>query len=336
MEYRSLGRTGLKVSELCLGAMTFGRECSEELSRQILDRFIAADGNFIDTADVYSRGVSEEILGRWLKDKDRESLVIATKVRFGTDAPTARRPNRFGLSRKHIMAEAEASLRRLQTDYIDLYQVHMWDPNTPFEETLSALNDLVRHGKVRYIGASNYSGWQLQKSVDLSRAAGWEPFTCLQALYNLLDREIEWELLPVCRNEGLGVIPWSPLRGGWLSGKYRRGMAEPPKGTRVEIAGDMGWSETWARYGNERTWTIVDALDGLAKDTGKSAAQIALNWLLRRPGVTAPIIGARNLEQLDDNLGATGWALTPEQVQRLHSASAVRLPYPYEAHSRLT
>ena len=172
--------------------------------------------------------------------------------------------------------------------------------------------------------------------MDLSRAAGWEKFTCLQALYNLLDRELEWELLPVCRNEGLGIIPWSPLRGGWLSGKYRRGMAAPPKGTRVEIADEMGWSESWARYGNERTWMIVDALDALAKETGKSAAQIALNWLLRRPGVTAPIIGARNLDQLSDNLGATAWALTAEQVQRLDSASSVRLPYPYETHSRLT
>jgi aryl-alcohol dehydrogenase-like predicted oxidoreductase len=335
MEYRSLGRTGLRVSELCLGAMTFGRECSEELSRQILDRFVEAGANFIDTADVYSLGVSEEILGRWLKGKDRQSLVIATKVRFGTDQPNSRRPNRFGLSRKHIMAEVEASLRRLQTDYIDLYQVHMWDPHTPFEETLSTLNDLVRWGKVRYLGASNYSGWQLQKSVDMSRANGWEPFTCLQALYNLLDREVEWELLPVCRIEGLGAIPWSPLRGGWLSGKYRRGLSAPPKGTRVEIAGEMGWSESFERYGNEQTWTVIDALDAVVQETGKSHAQVALNWLLRRPGVTAPIIGARNLEQLNDNLGATGWALTRDQIARLDKASATRLPYPYETHSRL-
>src|SRR6516225_9489016 len=220
MEYRSLGRTGLKVSELCLGAMTFGRECSEELSRQILDRFVAADGNFIDTADVYSRGVSEEILGRWLKGKDRESLVIATKVRFGTDAPNARRPNRFGLSRKHIMAEVDASLRRLQTDYIDLYQVHMWDPNTPFEETLSALNDLVRHGKVRYIGASNYSGWQLQKSVDLSRAAGWEPFTGLQALYNL----------PIARSNG-SFCRSAATRASASSRGARSGAAGSPANT---------------------------------------------------------------------------------------------------------
>jgi aryl-alcohol dehydrogenase-like predicted oxidoreductase len=336
MDYRSLGRTGLKVSELCLGAMTFGRECSEELSREILDRFVAAGGNFIDTADVYSRGVSEEIVGRWLKGKDREAFVIATKVRFGTDPPDARRPNRFGLGRKHIMAEVEASLRRLQTGYVDLYQVHMWDPHAPFEETLSALDDLVRQGKVRYLGASNYSGWQLQKSVDMSRAAGREPFTCLQALYNLLDREVEWELLPVCRNEGLGLIPWSPLRGGWLSGKYRRGMTAPPQGTRIAIAGEMGWSETFARYGNEQTWRIVDALDAVATEAGRSVAAVALNWLLRRPGVTAPIIGARSLAQLDDNLGAAGWALTADQVRRLDAASATRLPYPYEAHSRLT
>ena len=170
----------------------------------------------------------------------------------------------------------------------------------------------------------------------MSRRNGWEPFTCLQALYNLLDREVEWELLPVCRNEGLGVIPWSPLRGGWLTGKYRRGMSAPPEGTRVESAGDMGWSESWQRYGNEQTWSVVDALDAIAKETGKSAAQIALNWLLRRPGVTAPIVGARNLEQLDDNLGATGWALSADQMARLDQASATRLPYPYETHSRLT
>ena len=335
MQIRQLGRTGLKVSELCLGAMTFGREADEALSNRMLDRFVAAGGNFIDTADTYSRGASEEILGRWMTAKDRDDLVIATKVRFGTDDPAHRRHNRFGLGRKHIMAEVEASLKRLRTDYIDLYQVHAWDPAAPFEETLSALNDLVRAGKVRFIGASNYSGWQLQKSVDLSRAHGWEPFVCLQALYNLLDRDVEWELLPVCRNEGLGMIPWSPLRGGWLAGKYRRGMNAPPSGTRVEIAPDRGWSETWARYANERTWGIVDALLAVSKETGKSPAAVALNWLLRQPGVTAPIIGARNLEQLDDNLGATDWALTAEQTRRLTDASAQRLPYPYETHARL-
>jgi aryl-alcohol dehydrogenase-like predicted oxidoreductase len=335
MEYRSMGKTGLKVSELCLGAMTFGRECSEDLSFKILDRFVAAGGNFIDTADVYSLGLSEEIVGRWLTAKSRDDLVIATKLRFGTDDPAARRPNRFGLGRKHIMSAVDASLRRLKTDYIDLYQVHMWDPAAPLEETLSTLNDLVRGGKVRYIGASNYSGWQLQKAIDLSRSKGWEPFACLQALYNLLDRELEWELLPICRNEGLGLIAWSPLRGGWLSGKYHRGLSAPPAETRVKLAEEKGWSETWARYGNERTWSLVDALQAVAKEAGKTPAQVALNWLLRRPGVTGPIIGARNLKQLEDNIGAAGWALDAAQMKRLDEASAKPLPYPYETLARI-
>lgn len=335
MDHRYLGKTGLKVSELCLGAMTFGRETDEEQSRAMLDRFVAAGGNFIDTADVYSQGRSEEIVGRWLAGQDRDGLVIATKVRFGTDDPEARRPNRFGLGRKHILAAVDASLRRLGTDYIDLYQVHMWDLGPPLEETLSTLNDLVRSGKVRFIGASNYAGWQLQKAVDLSRANGWEPFTCLQALYNLLDRELEWELLPVCRNEGLGVIPWSPLRGGWLTGKFRRGMTAPAAGTRIELADAQGWSESWSRYANDRTWGVVDELEGVAAETGKSVAQVALAWLLGKPGVTAPIIGARNMAQLDDNLGAAGWALSDEQTRRLDAVSDVALPYPYDMQARL-
>ena len=317
MEYRSLGRTGLKVSELCLGAMTFGRETGEGDSIKMLDRFLAAGGNFIDTADVYSQGASEEILGRWLKGKDRDGLVIATKVRFGTDDPAARRANRFGLGRKHIAAAVDASLKRLQADYIDLYQVHNWDPAAPLEETLSALNDLVRSGKVRYLGASNYSGWQLQKAVDMSRAKGWEPFVCLQALYNLLDRELEWELLPLCRNEGLGVIPWSPLRGGWLSGKFQRGMSAPPEGSRVRGAEEKGWSENWTKYATERTWSVIDTLLAVAKEAGKSPAQTALRWLMQQPGVTAPIIGASHFKQLEDNLGASGWSLTPEQMKKL-------------------
>jgi aryl-alcohol dehydrogenase-like predicted oxidoreductase len=330
MEYRNLGKTGLKVSELCLGAMTFGRECDETLSHQMMDRFAAAGGNFIDTADVYSAGRSEEIVGAWLKGKDREDWVVATKVRFGTMGRG--KLNRSGLSRKHIAAEVDASLKRLRLDYIDLYQVHCWDRFTPLEETLSTLNDLVRAGKVRYIGASNYSGWQLQKAIDISKANGWEPFTCLQALYNLLDRELEWELLQVARGQGLGVLPWSPLRGGWLSGKYRRGMSGPGTGTRIGIAAKEGWSETWERYGNEFTWQLVDAIDAIAKERGKTPAQVALNWLLRQDGVTAPIIGARTMEQLESNLGATSWALTGEEIKRLNAASDRPLPYPYDFH----
>jgi len=325
MDYRYMGKTGLKVSELCLGALTFGRESSEEVSFQILDRFVAAGGNFVDTADSYSLGGSEEVLGRWLRDKRRDDVVIATKVRF----PMGPGPNDLGLSRKHILSSVEASLRRLRTDYIDLYQVHCWDHATPLEETLSTLNMLVQSGKVRYIGASNFNGWQLQRALDLSRHRGWEPFTCLQPQYNLLCRSTEWELVPVCLNEGLGILPWSPLRGGWLSGKYRRGMDAPLSGTRVAAAGEQGWGESWDAYNNERTWALLDELFAVAGEVGKTAAQVAINWLLRRPGVTAPIIGARNLEQLESNLGATGWTLDAARMERLNRASDPGLPYPY-------
>ena len=231
------------------------------------------------------------------------------------------------------MPPCEASLKRLKTDYIDLYQVHMWDPWAPLEETLSTLDTLVKSGKVRYVGASNYSGWQLQKSIDLAKANGWEPFACLQALYNLLDRDVELELLHVARNEGLGMIPWSPLRGGWLAGRYHRGMNAPVSGTRIELASSQGWSETWERYNTERTWAVIDTVQAIAKDLGRSPAQVALNWLLRRPGVTGPIIGARNMTQLEDNIGATGWKLGEGEMQRLTAASEpAQLPYPYEVH----
>ncbi len=326
MNYRYLGHSGMQVSELCLGAMTFGRESTEEISRRMLDRFAEAGGNFIDTADVYTQGTSEEIVGRWLAGQRRDDFVVATKVRF----PMGDKPNDLGLSRKHILANVEASLRRLGTDYIDLYQVHCWDPGSPLEETLGTLDQLVRSGKVRYIGASNYSGWQLQKAVDLSKQMGWEPFVCLQPLYNLLDRSVEWELVKVCSNEGLGIIAWSPLRGGWLSGKYHRGMQAPVEGTRIESADKFGWSESWSKYANEQTWGVLDALDAVAAETGKSQAQVALRWLLQRPAVTAPIIGARSMAHFEDNLGAAGWSLSNEQMERLTSASARDLPYPYD------
>ena len=325
MEYRYLGRTGLKVSELCLGAMTFGRESTETESYQMLDYFKAVGGNFIDTADVYSKGLSETILGRWLKQHNREDFVIATKVRFNMGDS----PNDTGLSRKHILAGIDASLKRLGTDYVDLYQIHSWDPGAPLEETLQTLDGLAKSGKVRYIGASNVAAWQLQKAIDISRHNGWEPFSCLQPLYNLLDRELEWGLVPVCLNEGVGIIPWSPLRGGWLSGKYQRGMDAPPEGTRVDEAEKQGWSESWRAYANEHTWSIIDTIQGISAETGKSAAQIALNWLLQMPGVTAPIIGARTLKHLKDNLGSTGWSLTAEQMTKLNDVSRKPLPYPY-------
>ena len=326
MNYRFMGRTGMRVSELCLGAMTFGRETSESDSHAILDRFVELGGNFIDTADVYSRGISEEITGRWISRKNRDDLVIATKVRF----PMGEGPNDLGLSRKHILSGVENSLRRLCTDYIDLYQVHCWDHITPLDETLSTLDGLVKSGKVRYIGVSNYTGWQLQKAIDMSRHNGWEPYTCLQPQYNLLTRTMEWELIEVCLNEGVGIIPWSPLRGGWLSGKFRRGMTAPAEGSRIEKAEQQGWGESWSKYNNEFTWQVIDALIAVSEEVGKTPAQVAINWLLQRPGVTAPIIGARTMQQLEDNMGACGWALNAEQMQVLNTASQPQIVYPYE------
>lgn len=326
MDYRYMGKTGLRVSELCLGAMTFGREADETESFRLMDYFAAQGGNFIDAADVYTGGVSETIVGKWLANKVRDAWVIATKVRFTMGAGV----NDVGLSRKHILAGVDASLKRLNTDYIDLYQVHCWDDGTPLEETLGTLHGLVQRGKVRYIGVSNYAGWQLQKAVDLSKANGWETFTCLQPLYNLLHRTLEWELLPVCRNEGIGIIPWSPLRGGWLSGKYKRGMSAPPQNTRVEDAEKHGWSESWRNLATERTWTILDELLAVSSEIGKSPAQVALRWLLQKPAVTAPIIGARRMDQLSDNMASVGWMLSAEHIERLDRVSEPEGVYPYD------
>ncbi|MDF2961094.1 MAG: aldo/keto reductase [Paenibacillus sp.] len=320
MNYRFMGKTGLKVSELCLGSMTFGATADQEESFRIMDRYTEAGGNFIDTANVYSQGLSEEIVGAWLKEKNRNDFVVATKVRFGMGEG----PNDMGLSRKHILASVEDSLRRLGTDYIDLFQVHAWDAATPLEETLSTLNDLIRKGIVRYIGASNYRAWQLQKAIYVSRQHGWESFVCLQPQYNLLCRATEFELLPLCEHEGVGVIPWSPLRGGLLSGKFKRGEA-PLENTRVGAN-----KEVWERYNNEFTWNIIGTLEGIAKETEKSPAQVALNWMLSRSVITSPIIGARNVAQLDDNLGASGWSLTEEQLRRLNDVSELPVSYPYD------
>ena len=322
MEHRHLGHTGLMVSELCLGCMTFGRETDDGDSREIVGRFLEAGGNFIDTADVYSKGVSEEITGRAIKGL-RDDVVLATKVFF----PMGEGPNDTGLSRKHVTQGCEDSLRRLGTDYIDLYQVHCWDGVTPLEETLSALTDLVRSGKVRYIGVSNFTGWQLMKSVCMSEATGLERFVCLQPQYSLVERNIEREILPICLEEGLGVIPWSPLGGGFLSGKYRRDE-ELPEGSRISEAVES-MEEHWDRRATARNWAALDVVGRISEETGKSYAQISLNWLLRQNGVTAPIIGARTLEQLEDNIGASGWKLTSEQVEELSEASALEEVYPY-------
>lgn len=326
MDYRYLGKTGLRVSELCLGTMTLGRETNERDSFEILDRFVTGGGNFIDTANVYTRGASEEIVGNWLKNQKRDNFVVATKARF----PMGEGPNDVGLSRKHLLAAVKDSLHRLQTDYIDLYQVHAWDQRTPLEETLSTLNDLVRDGLVRYIGASNFKGWQLQKAIQVSKQNGWEPFVSLQPQYNLLSRATEWELMDVCMEEGLGVLPWSPLRGGWLTGKFRRDMDRPPSDSRVSIAEEKGWGETWARHNNDYSWNVIETLVEVAEQENKTPAQTALNWLLQRPGVTAPIIGARTIKQLEANLGGAGWALKPESMNKLNEASELEVTYPYD------
>ena len=323
MQYRRLGTTGLMVSELCLGCMTFGRELDEEGSKEIVSRFLEAGGNFIDTADVYERGASEEIVGRTLKGVRREDVVLATKVRF----PMGEGPNDVGLSRKHVVKGCEDSLRRLGTDYIDLYQVHCWDAATPLEETLGALSDLVRAGKVRYVGVSNFTAWQIMKSVAISDALGFERFVCLQPQYSPVERNIEREILPLCVEEGIGVIPWSPLGGGFLSGKYRRGE-EPPEGSRIAGAKES-MEEYWDRRATELNWRVLDAVGRVSGETGKSYAQVSLNWLLRQEGVTAPIVGARTPEQLEDNLGASGWELDAAQVDDISEAGALEDVYPH-------
>lgn len=270
--------------------------------------------------------MSETIIGRWLQGKPRDDLVVATKVRFSTGES----PNNVGLNRKHIVAGVESSLRRLQTDYIDLYQVHCWDEGTPLEETLSTLDTLVKSGKVRYIGVSNFTGWQLQKAIDISRHMRWEVFVSLQALYNLLDRYLEWDILPVCRNEGLGLLCWSPLGGGWLTGRIRRGMSEPPDDSRIKVAEEEGWSESWSNYNYDQTWDVLDELFAVAEEVGRPPAQVAINWLLNRPDVTCPIIGARTMEQFEDNISAINWSLNEEQMNRLDAVSELAAPrYPY-------
>lgn len=322
MEYRTLGSTGLIVSELCLGAMTFGREIDEAESHRMIDTFLDAGGNFLDTANVYSQGKSEEITGGALRDR-RDDVVLATKVRFSMGEGV----NDVGLSRKHITNACEASLKRLGTDYIDLYQLHAWDHLTPLDETLSALTDIVRSGKVRYIGVSNFTGWQLIKAAAVSEAKGFESFVSLQPQYSLVERSIEYEVVPACKELGIGLIPWGPLGGGFLSGKYRRGE-RPPEDSRIAHA-DEGWEEAWHKRATDRNWDTIDAVGTIAEETGKSYAQVALNWLLCKDVVTAPIIGATKMSQLEDNLGAAGWLLDPSHVQKLDEVGTPPSLYPY-------
>jgi aryl-alcohol dehydrogenase-like predicted oxidoreductase len=321
MEQRLLGRTGTFVSELCLGTMTFAREADEATSAKLLDRYLEAGGNFIDTADVYADTRSEEVLGRLLRGR-RDEVVLATKGHFATGGGV----NDRGSSRLHLTSAIEASLRRLQTDRIDLYQVHSWDAYTPVEETLATLDDLVHQGKARYLGISNFTGWQVAKATGLQRHHGWAPLVTIQPQYSLITRDIEREVLPAALDAGLGVLPWGPLGGGFLSGKYHRDRPPPPD-SRISTATD-DMEEAWARRATERNWAIVNAVQQVAEQTGHSMPQVAINWLLTRKGVTAPILGARTLEQLEDNLGAVGWRLEPAHLERLDAPSRLELEYP--------
>ncbi len=317
MNYRRLGRTGLKVSELCLGTMQFGWTADEATSFAIMDAFVEAGGNFIDTADIYSRwaegnpgGVSEQIIGRWMKARgNRHTIVLATKGRGRMwDGP-----NGEGLSRVHLIRACEDSLRRLGTDYIDLYQTHFFDPDTPIDETLRALDDLVHAGKIRYIGASNYPAWRLAKALWVSDKLGLARYDSLQPHYNLAHRaEFERELKPLCEEEGIGVIPYSPLAGGFLTGKYRRDNV--PDSVRAQ--------GIQRRYFNERGFAILDKLDEIARARGLTIAQTALAWLLTQPVITAPIIGANSVAQLNESLAAAGVRLSAEEMDALNQVSA--------------
>jgi aryl-alcohol dehydrogenase-like predicted oxidoreductase len=326
MEFRTLGKTGTLVSTLCLGTMTFGAETDEKGSHDQLDRFVDVGGNFLDTADVYSRGTSEEIVGGWLAARAgvRDTVVIATKGRF----PMGDGPNDAGLTRVHLSRALDASLRRLGTDHIDLYQAHAWDPLTPLEETLRFFDDAVRAGKIRYAGVSNFTGWQLQKAALLTEFLRLAPIVTLQPQYNLLARDIEFEVLDVCVNEGIGVLPWSPLGGGWLTGKYKADEA-PTGATRLGENPARG-VEAYERRNNERTWQVLDAVRSVAEARGVSMSVVALAWLVDRPAITSVILGARTMEQLNDNLGAAGVHLTAEESKRLDDASAPLVSdYPY-------
>jgi aryl-alcohol dehydrogenase-like predicted oxidoreductase len=321
VELRRLGQTGIKVSALCLGTMTFGNEADESAARAIVDRFLDAGGNFVDTADVYSRGVSEEITGRALGSR-RSSVVLATKGRM----PMSDDPNDRGAGRRYLTQAVEASLSRLNTDWIDLYQVHWPDPAVPIEATLATLNDLVRAGKIRHYGLSNYLGWELQRGIDACERNGWSSIASHQPQYSLVSREIELETLPLCAANDIAVLAWSPLGGGVLTGKYVAADARPSD-TR------LGASEAQAkRRLSEHNLNVAQVVGKVAADLGKSSAQVALNWVLHRPGVTSPIVGARSVTQLDDNLGAEGWALDPEQVTLLDEASRLPLPYPHDLY----
>jgi aryl-alcohol dehydrogenase-like predicted oxidoreductase len=327
MQYRTLGRSGAAVSSLGLGTMTFGTESNEDVAHSQLDRFITSGGTFVDTADVYGGGASEEIIGRWLAARPTdvsEPLVLATKGRF----PMGSTPNSSGLSRRHLTRALDASLTRLGVERVDLYQTHAWDELTPLEETLRTLDSFIAAGKIHYYGLSNVTGWQLTKIVHVARALGVAEPVTLQPQYSLIVREIEWEVVPAALDAGVGLLPWSPLGGGWLSGKYTR-EAAPAADTRMGDDPGRGM-EAVARRGTDRTWAIIDAVQSVAEATGASMAAVALAWVTNRPAVTSTILGARTVEQLEANLAAADLVLDAQHVAALDAASAVPVAdYPY-------
>lgn len=324
MKYRYLGRSGLLVSRLCLGTMTFGNSqwgCDQETSSAIVNSFVAAGGNFIDTANMYSAGESERILGVALKAHKRDDLVIATKAWFPTNgAPTSR-----GLSRKHIVEACEKSLKRLDTDYVDLYQFHGPDPQTPIEESLRAADDLIRAGKVRYLGCSNFYAFQIAKTNGVAALRNYEPLVSAQHLYNLVRRDIEREILPACEDQGLGMICWSPLGAGMLTGKYRN-QDKPDENTRIGIQAAI----TLPRYWFEDSLKMIDVLVETAAELGKTPSQVALSWLFGDHRITAAIIGARRVDQVEENLLSGDYDLPAEIRQKLTDAMPLKLGYPYE------
>jgi aryl-alcohol dehydrogenase-like predicted oxidoreductase len=333
MEFRQLGGSGLQVPVLCFGTGTFGGgdeffrawgETDVKEATRLIDICLEAGVNFFDTADIYSQGLSEEILGEAIRHVARNSLLISTKGTF----PFGSGPNNVGSSRHHLTRQIDGSLKRLKTEYIDVYHMHGFDALTPIEETLSTLDNAVRQGKVRYIAASNFSGWHLQKSLDLSLRFGWTRYAAHQVYYSLVGRDYEWELMPQAYAQNIGALIWSPLGWGRLTGKIRRGQPLPAT-SRLHKTAELG-----PNVPEDYLYKVVDALDAVAAETAKTVPQLALNWLLRKPTVSSVIIGARNEQQLRDNLAAAAFALTPEQVARLDEASQAQVPYPYW-HQRL-
>ncbi|WP_405820744.1 aldo/keto reductase [Streptomyces sp. NBC_01390] len=332
MEYRRLGASGLKVSELSFGAGTFGGQgplfgawgnTDAREARRLVDICLDAGITMFDTADVYSGGASEEVLGEAIKGR-RGQVLVSTK----TSLPMGDGPGDAGSSRSRLITACEDALRRLGTDYLDLFQLHAYDAGTPIEEVLSTLDDLVRAGKVRYVGISNFSGWQAMKSLSIAERYGHPRYVAHQVYYSLVGRDYEWELMPLGLDQGLGALVWSPLGWGRLTGRIRRGQPLPA-GSRLHHTADFG-----PPVEDELLYRVVDALEEIAQETGRTIPQVAINWLLQRPTVSSVIIGARNEQQLRENLGAVGWTLTPDQLTRLNAASARTAPYPHFPYQR--